>query len=213
MLFVGGEMLMDEEQRLLFDAMVADLKALKAASDPADPWLFHGTSQAAGEAIVANGFDPSTSAIRVDGEAFGGKGRQACVFWTTDVEMADKFAGNKSSPESGFPVFLVARLSDVVRSGIPVPDLYTWECDCDSDPDAKPVDWRHSLDSLGALAVVDCRHVEGLKLWSFAPMDVRPVPSVVAANVTAALSSDVAIPDGSTDDTAETAAERPAFAL
>lgn len=42
----------------------------------------------------------------------------------------------------------------------------------DSDPRLKPKDWRESLTTMGGIAIVGCHHVDGVKLFACAPMDV-----------------------------------------
>lgn len=173
--------LMSDEQARHWAGLKAGIEKLIAESGD-DPWMLHGTSQSAAQSILANGFDPGTSWIEVEDEAGKHAGVLGCVYWTRILPRAENFAFRKSDRESGFPVILMARLSDVVASGTPVPELSSWLIDCDEKPELKPRDWRHSLESLHAIGVLGCRRVANLRAVCVAPLDQRPDPAVIAEN-------------------------------
>lgn len=168
------DMIMTEAQHDRWETLLEEIRSL-LSEETDDPWLLHGTGQDAARSILADGFDPSTSYISC-GEP-GSAVVKPCVFWTNSLDMALNFATKRA----GFPVFLLARTSDVVASGEPVPDLFTWEINADSDEALKPADWRDSLARLKAIAVVDCRHVANLRLVTVEALDVRPDPDVYYA--------------------------------
>lgn len=177
------ETMMDASQIERWREMRESLKALEDDGSD-DPWVFHGTSHTAARDIVENGFDPSTSYVYIPGkgpERAGGSVCE-CVYWTPSFEMANNFAQKHASLSHGFPTFLVSRLSDVIASGIPVPDFSMWSIDYDNDPMMEPRDWRDSLEKLEAIAVVNCRVVNDLQVWSIEPLDVDPYPAVWKAN-------------------------------
>jgi hypothetical protein len=178
MLLICGTRLMTEQQQADWAALLDRLADRQVAAPVDDPLLFHGTSQARAEAILSGGFDPGTSWVSTRERSGGPGGPAPCVFWTNDVAMAAKFASNKSGFDEGFPVILMARLSDVLASGTPVPDRNTWICDTDEDPELEPHGWRDSLETLRAIAVLGCRRVENLEADSIVPWGVRPDPAV-----------------------------------
>jgi hypothetical protein len=166
MFFIPPSTLMDDDQRCKWTDIETQLRNLQAASDPADPWLFHGTSQKSAISIVESGFDAKKSYVYRPGpgpDRSGGDILQ-CAYWSSSVDMALKFATKKAGAETGFPVLFVAKASDLSKAGALVPDYNTREIDCNFAPDAWPTDWKDSLTKLGAIAVVDCGHVPNLQV-------------------------------------------------
>lgn len=172
MLFVSGDKLMDGDQSSAWERLLSDLRHQENSSD--DPLLFHGTSSLRASLILADGFDPETAWVPLpmrDG-ALGGV--NPCVFWTPKLEIATNRAVRHGGLSQGLPVILSARANDMAASGKPVPDYCMWEIDYQEDPARLPKDWMESLKMLGAIAVLDCRRVAGLRLHAVAPLDHRP---------------------------------------
>lgn len=130
--------------------------------------LFHGTSLNAAKSILADGFDLAGAKVFI--EVGGGRFEEG-VFWTRSRDIALKFA-EIASRNSGFePALLAASLTSVLEAGLPVADLNTWKVDFKGDQEMRPSGWAHSLALLGNIAVVGCRHVQGLRL---APITTDP---------------------------------------
>jgi hypothetical protein len=167
---------MNGAQVLRWHDGIIEMRALQDSSSVDDPWLFHGTSQRSAKIIAESGFDPRTSYVFVpDFERGNGQGKTLdCVFWTSSLDMALKFAEKQShGGYDGFPVVFAARASDLEVTGQLLPDYNTWDYDHDCDPNSLPVDWRDALKKLSAIAVADCRIVPNLRMY--APDDLSAV--------------------------------------
>jgi hypothetical protein len=105
-----------------------------------DPYLFHGTSYLKYLHIKQNGFKP--------GCAYG-------VFWTKHIATALHFAHPEGHQTDDMPVILIARLSNILKSGVAVPDL-------NYDVMPEPQTWQESLEN-GTMLVRNGWHVDNLK--------------------------------------------------
>lgn len=176
MLFVSGDKLMDGDQSAAWERLLSHLRLQENSSD--DPILFHGTSSLRASLILADGFDPETAWVPLPMQDGTLGGVNPCVFWTPKLEIAVARAVRHGGLSQGLPVILSARASDVAASGTPVPDYCMWEIDYQEDPTRFPKDWMESLTMLEAIAVLECRHVAGVRLHAVAPLGHRPSPAM-----------------------------------
>lgn len=181
MFFVSGDKLMDGDRSAAWECMLAELRLLE--NSDGDPILFHGTSSLRASLILADGFDPKTAWVPLPMPDGTLGGVNPCVFWTPKLEIAVARAVRHGGLSQGLPVILSARASDIAASGTPVPDYCMWEIDYQEDPARLPKDWMESLKMLGAIAVLDCRRVAGLRLHAVAPLDHRPSPAMHVAAI------------------------------
>jgi hypothetical protein len=170
----GAENMFKPAQREKWDEMVVKIRVQQMLGGTADPILFHGTTQAAAQAIVADGFDPATSYVAIHHPDGSHAGLKPCVYWTTHLETAINSAWRHAGSETGFAVIFAARLSDLKTSGTLAPELNAWSIDTDEDPDRYPATWEDSLQKFDAIAVLDCSHVPNLKLYAATEPEARP---------------------------------------
>ncbi len=176
MLLIPAEELMDPDERLKWHEIETLLVDYEASSHPNDPWLFHGTHQAAALSILEDGFDPGKSYAYRPGpgpERSGGD-ILPCVYWTNRFETARNFATKQAGTLLGLPVVFVARASDLAQAGTLVPDYTSWDINFAYAPSAEPADWKDSLEKFGAIAVVDCCRVPNLQYHCPGPVHIFP---------------------------------------
>jgi hypothetical protein len=157
------------------------------ARDREDPYVFHGTTSLSAAHIMRDGFNPSfIRAQPLEGPTMTAPPYPlSCngVHWGS-VNVAT-WAVDKGIRADDRPVILYARASDVLRSGIAVPDWMAIEHSMGSPYDSPGLghqgdvpcdaDWRLSLESAGAFGVIDGRHVANLRVFDpLARMPVHP---------------------------------------
>ena len=179
------ECLMDAHQLRRWEEIKVALRNLEAESDPADPWLFHGTCQLRAISIIDNGFDPNRSYTCLpDDENGRPRGKMIHgIYWTSHYETAENFALRNCSVQNGFPIIFAAKASDLAKSGDLIPDFNSWEIDTDFAQEFKPNGWQDSLQKLGAVVVAGCKFVPNLKFYCPDDIEVMPDPAVYDQNV------------------------------
>lgn len=185
MIIAPTECLMDAHQLRRWETIKDAILKLQNESDPADPWLFHGTGQLNALSIIDHGFDPNRSYTCVpDDENDQPRVKMVYgIYWTRHYETAENFACRRSSVQNGFPVIFAAKKSDLAKSGELIPDYNAWEIDADCAIELRPNGWRDSLLKLGSVVVVSCRRVPNLKFYAPEVIDIMPDPVVYDMNV------------------------------
>lgn len=148
---------------IIGDDGVALWEALVAAL-PEGP-LYHGTSLATAERIMAEGFRTSFGRIVADAHVD--------TYWGRS-EVAANFAYRNAALDRSPPAIIQASLDDVLASGDPRPLRTT----CD-DCDVEYPTWRECHADTGSFWVKGGRHVRGLVLHHIG----MPVPEGVVAGV------------------------------
>jgi hypothetical protein len=157
MLVFGGTDYMSDDQ---FDRWCALLNRL-AHLESANPgtYIFHGTSEAVAKKITDGGFEPQWVTYAGHDVERNESGEALGIYWG-NLYWAKLFAERRSQGRAtGFPVIIVARLTDVLAAGTPIPDLIALE-------DAgypTTCGWQESLKHVGAMVSVNCRRVAGIR--------------------------------------------------
>jgi len=160
MLVVGGTQIMTEDQLEAWEVLKRDASVMEEEGT-SDPWVFHGTTEDGLVGILRDGFRQSY-AISPEGGSSSG------VHWG-DARTAIYFAESRAGPETGLPILLRARLSDVLASGRAIPDLFMWQYATDDEHTRSgtrprpPKGWKDCLDTYGAFVVEGGTHVRRLE--------------------------------------------------
>ena len=169
MLVTPLNVLLTKPQKQHWDDLLAHWRAVEA-TESEDPWVFHGTSCLRAGWIERDGFDPSHI-----GEAGPG------VHWGS-VNIAECFALRHIRYDDP-PALLAARLSDVLASGIAVPDMAAVEQPM-GEPFAVPfrewiegteiTSWNDTYELLGAFGILGGRHVANLRVLALPNFPLHP---------------------------------------
>ncbi len=182
MFIVPIENQMNNKQKSVWSHLQQAIRDLELKGiNEGDRWAFHGTSQQGAAGIERDGFNLSwVSTMGLHGQ----KGPADCVYWGT-ADAAIQRSYHYAHEDRGFPVIIAARLSDILSSGTPFPDLCMWEIstDCGEDGTPMPTTWDQSLNSLSAFTVIDGKYVQNLEFFRIQPDHHRPIydPKVAEA--------------------------------